>query len=149
MEKNARLEVVVAVVAFAAFLFTPLYPTGDDPIPKIIGESSRPWLVSLLAITGIPLSYAAPSLRAGHMGKYWKVPSTAYILPRWYLRMACGLITGNVAAMLVLALTRDQPLLWLLPIHFLCGAALCFGTWRRLRKPASNEFTMPWWPRMR
>lgn len=149
MEKNDRLEVIVAVVAFAAFLFTPLHPAGDDTVPRIISESPRPWLMSFVGIIGLPLCYAVPSLRASSMGKYWKVPSTAYIFPRWYLRVACGMLVGQTAALLTLALTRDQRLFWLLPFQLCAAGGFCFGTWRRLRKPASNEFTLPWWPRFR
>ncbi|WP_428307776.1 hypothetical protein [Lacipirellula sp.] len=149
MQKYDRLEVVVAVVAFAVFLFTPLNPADDQLLLVLLDDPRLAWFVGLATIIGTPLSFALPSLRVSFMGRYWKVPSTAYVFHRWVLRLCCGMMAGQVAATFTLAITRDERMLWLLPFQLVVGGAFCLGTWRRLKTPASNEFTMPWWPWLR
>jgi hypothetical protein len=147
MEQPNRSILVVAVITFAVLILMPPSPAEEEALAILVsGNSYFPWFLAFAALVGMPLAFAVPSLRASFMGRSWKVPSTAYVIPRAILRLLAGMIAGQAIATLTLALWRDQRLLWLLPLHFLVGGAFCLGAWRRLRKPASTEFTMRWWP---
>jgi hypothetical protein len=149
MARYDRLEVVVAVVAFPMFLLTLLNTAKDEAFDRVVGDPRLAGVMGLVAVAAAPFAFAIPSLRASFMGRYWKVPSTAYVYPRWVLRFLCGGLAGQFFATLAWAVCCDPRLLWLLPAQLLLVGAFCFGTWRRLRKPASNEFTVSWFPRRR
>jgi hypothetical protein len=141
---------VVATITFAVLVLMPPSPAEEEALAMLVsGHSHFPWFLALASLAGMPLAFAVPSLRASFMGRAWKVPSTAYVIPRGVLRLFIAMIAGQALATLVLGLWRDHRLLWLLPLHFLVGGAFCLGAWRRLSKPASAEFTMPWWPPLR
>ena len=116
---------------------------------EVSRNSHFTWFLAIAALAGMPLAFAVPSLQASFMGRSWKVPSTAYVIPRWALRLFIGIVAGQALATLTLGIWSDHRLLWLLPLHLFVGGAFCIGAWRRLRKPASAEFTMPWWPPLR
>ena len=141
---------VVATITFAVLILMPPSPAEDETLAMLVsGHSHFPWFMALATLAGMPLAFAVPSLQASFMGRAWKVPSATYLIPRGVLRLLIGMIAGQALATLALGLWRDHRLLWLLPLHFLVGGAFCLGAWRRLRKPASAEFTMPWWPPLR
>ena len=149
MVKYDRFDVVVAVVTFVLCLLLPFDLAYHKEFVSLVDDSPLRWLIGLWAVLGMPLAFAMPLLRANFMGRYWKVPSTAYIFPRRVLRFICGALAGQMLATLILAASRDQRLFWLSLLQLLIGGAFCLGTWQRLRKPAKSEFTVPWFPRLR
>jgi hypothetical protein len=150
MVKVDQFIVFVAAITFAIAILMPTSPAEGEALALLVSGNSRlPWFLAFAALVGMPLAFAIPSLRASSMGRSWKVPSTTYVIPRGVLRLFIGIIAGQAIATLTLALWRDQRFLWLLPLHLLVGGAFCIGAWRRLRKPASTEFTMRWWPPLR
>ena len=150
MKQSDRSIFTVATITFALLILMPPSPAEEEALAMFVrGHSHFPWFLAFATLVGMPLAFAIPSLQASFMGRAWKVPSTAYVIPRGVLRLIIGMIAGQALATLVLGLWRDHRLLWLLPLHFLVGGAFCLGAWRRLRKTASAEFTMPWWPPLR
>ena len=147
MQQPDRSIFIIATITFALLILMPPSPAGDEALGLLISDNSRlSWFLAFAALVGMPLAFAVPSLRASFMGRFWKVPSTAYVFPRGVLRLLVGMIAGQAIAILTLAFSRDHRLLWLLPLHILVGGAFCLGAWRRLKRPASTEFTMRWWP---
>ena len=144
---------VVAAITFVVLLLMRPSPMEQEMLAMLASEVSRnshfTWFLAIAALAGMPLAFAVPSLQASFMGRSWKVPSTAYVIPRWALRLFIGIVAGQALATLTLGIWSDHRLLWLLPLHLFVGGAFCIGAWRRLRKPASAEFTMPWWPPLR
>lgn len=147
MEQSNRSILVVAAITFAVLILMPPSPAEEEALTILVsGNSYFPWCLAFATLVGMPLAFAVPALRASIMGRSWKVPSTTYIMPRGILRLLVGMIAGQAIATLAVGLWRDQRLLWILPLHFLVGGAFCLGSWRRLRKSASTESTMRWWP---
>ena len=150
MKQSDPTIYVVAAITFVVLLFVQSSPAENEALAMLFSENSHfPWFLAFVTFAGMPLAFAVPSLQASFMGRAWKVPSTAYVIPRWALRLFIGIVAGQALAALALGIWSDHRLLWLLPLHFLVGGAFCLGAWRRLRKPASTEFTMPWWPPLR
>jgi hypothetical protein len=150
MKQPDRSTLVVAAITFVVLLFMQSSPTENEALATLFsGHSQFPWFLAFATLAGMPLAFAVPSLQASFMGRAWKVPSTAYVIPRWALRLFIGIVAGQALATLALGIWSGHRLLWLLPLHLLVGGAFCLGAWRRLSKPASTEFTMPWWPPLR
>lgn len=148
MKLHARSIIAIAAVTFAVQVLMPISSAEEQALAMLAnGISHRPWFLAIAILIGMPIAFAIPSLRASFMGQFWKVPSTAYVIPRGVLRVFAGMVVGQAIAFLALGLWRDDRFLWLFAQQFLIGGAFCIGAWLRFRRPPTSEFVMRWWPR--
>ncbi len=81
------------------------------------------------------------------MGPHWGVPRSAYLLPRWIVWLGIGTLLGNAVGSAFAAVVYNSQLFWLSASAAVLFGFFCAGAWRRLRQPASGEFTVSFWGR--
>lgn len=142
-----KLDGFVILVAAASAILVMVeggWPTASDR-SEFMNSRALPFLL-VWTVLAMPLSFALPRLRAGTFGRTWRVPTRAYLLPRWMVRFGLGALIGQSLALLGLALLRDHQLFWLFGSVALVSGAFCAGAWKRIRNHAGTEFTLRWWP---
>ena len=137
--------VVIVTLASAATVLVSSVPVRDEHLMALVSGALQLAFLSLWTLGAIPLAFAMPRLRASFFGRTWRVPSDAFLLPRWIIRFVIGAIIGQVAGLLVVAVVRDYRLFWFAGSLTLVGAAFCAGARGRLKNRPYAEFTMSWW----
>jgi hypothetical protein len=96
----------------------------------------------------LPLAFFMPRVRANFFGRSWHVPSQAYVMPRWIIRLAIGALLGQIVGLLLYAVIWNLRVFWIAASDTLILVAFCAGAWRRLSQHPCTEFTMPLfrWP---
>jgi hypothetical protein len=148
MFKIDALAILVVGVLTVGILLLPPAATKEMDLATFVSDGLARTLLSICTIVAMPLAFMMPRLRAGFIGRSWKVPSSTYLLPRWIVQFGIGAMLGQVIGVLVLAILKNHHLFWLAGSFSLIGGAFCAGAWRRLSKHPNTEFSTRWWPRI-
>lgn len=139
-----RVVIVLALAMAAIVIGGTLLVPGDTGIPELVNDPIGLMFFGVWTIGALPIAFAMPRLRAAFFGQL-HVPSRAYLLPRWLLRLDLGLICGLVLGYFTLAVLRDHRLFWLVGSMAAIAAAFWAGARPRLRKPYEPEWAVPYW----
>lgn len=100
--------------------------------------------ILIWTLGSMPIAFFMPRMRAGFFGRIWRVPATAYVVPRWMVRLLVGMTVGSAGGFFALAVLRDQRFYGLALSAALLAAAFIAGAWRRLGTPEKADFEMRW-----
>ncbi len=131
---------VAFIFVIIGFLPQPVDPLASTPFDTIFVAA-----MVLMLMVGIPFGAWLPRARVGWMGKFWRVPSQTFLLPRWQVYLCGTSLMGATLGTLALCFVLDYRYgVWFAVLLFPTLAFL-ISTFKRFSHPNSTEFVQPSW----
>jgi hypothetical protein len=133
-----KFTVFVALASAALAIVAALLLPGDMSIARIVdGNEALTWL-GMWTLGALPIAFAMPRVRGAFFGRLRRLPSHAYVMPLWMVRLSIGTLIGQLAGCVVLAVALDHRLFWFAGAIASVGIVLWFSARPRLRERAER-----------